>query len=131
MYKTRVHDLQLSFLWGVASAKHETQAQILDMLQTWQSDLSLSQSHWERKWQWLREGLEPTTWQMACHALTNWATESLSNSVAELEYLRMSCQGSSRDRYQAGMSDGEGVASMKREAQAQILDMLHTWQSDL
>ena len=33
--------------------------------------------------QWLREGLQPMTWQMACHALTNWATKSLSNSVVE------------------------------------------------
>ena len=34
---------------GVTSAKHEAQAQILDMLHTWQSDLNLSQSHWEGK----------------------------------------------------------------------------------
>ena len=32
---------------GVESAKREAQAQILEMLQTWQSDLSLSQSQWE------------------------------------------------------------------------------------
>ena len=32
---------------GVASAKCEAQAQILDMLQTWQSNLNLSQSQWE------------------------------------------------------------------------------------
>ena len=46
------------------------------------------------------------------------------NSVTEFDYLRLSCQGFSSTGYQAGMSDGEGVASAKREAQAQILDML-------
>ena len=31
------------------------------------------------------------------------------NSVAEFEYIiRLSCQGSSRSGYQAGMSDGDG-----------------------
>ena len=45
-------------------------------------------------------------------------------SVAEFDYLRLSCQGFSPTGYQAGMSDGESVASTKREAQAQILDML-------
>ena len=55
------------------------------------------------------------TWQMACHALTgNCATESPSNSVAEFEYLKLSC----RSEYQAGF-DGEGVASAKREAQTE------------
>ena len=49
-----------------------------------------------------------------------------SNSVAEFEHLRLSCQEFSRSRYQAGMSDGEGVASTECEAQAQILDMLQT-----
>ena len=44
--------------------------------------------------------------------------------MAEFEYLRLSCKGSSQSGYQAGMFDGEGVASVKREAQAQILDML-------
>ena len=44
------------------------------------------------------------------------------NSVAEFEYLRLSCQGSSQSGYQAGMSDEEGVASVKREThEAQIL----------
>ena len=73
------------------------------------------------------------TWQMAmaCHALTNWATESPGNSVAEFEYLRLSWQGSSRSRYQAGMPHGEGVASVKHKAEAQILDMLQIWQSGL
>ena len=54
---------------------------------------------------------------MACHALTNWATESLEldNSVVEFEHLRLSCQGSSRSEHQAGMFDGEGAASAKRE----------------
>ena len=68
----------------------------------------------KRKWQWLRGGLKPTTWQMACHALTNWATESLGNLAAEFEYLRLTHEGSSWSRYQAGMSDGEGVVSAKR-----------------
>ena len=47
-------------MWeGVASVKHEAQAQILDMLQTWQSDLSLSQSQWERKkWRERKRGKE-------------------------------------------------------------------------
>ena len=36
------------------------------------------------------EGPKSATWQMACHALTNWATVSLGNSVGELEYLRLS-----------------------------------------
>ena len=73
---------------GVVKAKREAQAQTLNTLQTWQSDLNLSQSQWERKvrnrqarkrekWQWLREELEPVTWHAACHALTNWATESM------------------------------------------------------
>ena len=81
-------------------------AQILKLLQTWQSDLNLNQKS-ERKvrnkdekrkrkqnWLWLREGLEPVTWQIGCHALANWATESLGKSVAEFEYLhvRLSCQ---------------------------------------
>ena len=97
----------------------------INMLQTWPSDLSLSQirkkeirrKKWgKRNWQWLREGLDSTTWQMACHALTNWATESLGNSVAEFKYLRLSCQGSSQSGYQPGMFDGEGAASAKCEA---------------
>ena len=75
-----------------ASAKREAPAQILDMLQSWQtlaqvkvSEKEIKKKKWgKRNWQWLREGLEPATWQMACHALTNWATESLSNSVADL-----------------------------------------------
>ena len=70
------------------------------------------------------------TWQMACHALTNWATELLGISVAEFEYLRLSCQRSIWSEYQAGMSDEEGVASAKHEAQALLLDMLQTRQSD-
>ena len=37
---------------------------------------------WKNKGEWLREGLEPANWQMACHALANWATESFGNSVA-------------------------------------------------
>lgn len=57
---------------GVVSAKCEAQAQILSMIQTWQSDISQCQSQWERKvrkkeggkWQWLRKGLEPAIWQM-------------------------------------------------------------------
>ena len=70
------------------------------------------------------------TWQIACHAVTNWATELLGISVAEFEYLRLSCQGSIRSEYQAGMSNEEGMASAKHEAQAPLLDMLQTRQSD-
>ena len=29
------------------------------------------------------------TWQMVCHTQTNWANESLGNSVAEFECLRL------------------------------------------
>ena len=60
--------------------------------------------------------------------LTNWSTESLGNSVAEFEYLRLSCQGSSRSGYQAGMFNGGGggggAASMKCKVQAQFFNML-------
>ena len=71
---------------------------------------------------------------MACHALTNWTTESFDNSVAEFEYLSMSCQWLIQLKwYQAGMFDGElkCVMSVKQEAQAQVLNMLQTWQPDL
>ena len=44
---------------GVAGAKRETQAQILDMLQTRQSDLCPNQSQWEeRKKKRKKEGKE-------------------------------------------------------------------------
>ena len=87
---------------GVASAKREVQAQFSNKLQTWQSDLSLikviKKERWEikserksGKWQWIKEGLKPVTWQMV---LANWATESFGNSVAEFKYLRLSCHGS-------------------------------------
>ena len=59
-----------------------------------------------KKWHWLRKRLEPTTWKMVSHALANWASESLGNSVAEFEHLRLSCQGSSRSRYQLACSMG-------------------------
>ena len=58
---------------------------------------------------------------MIYHAQTNWATKSFGNSVAEFEYLRLSCQGSSRSWHQAGMFDREGVTSVKREVQAQLV----------
>ena len=77
---------------GVASTKRKAQAQILDMLQTWPSDLSPSQSHWERKSEkkvTVTQARGPNP-QPACHALTNWATESLSISAGELEYLMLS-----------------------------------------
>ena len=79
------------------------------------------------KWEWLMEGLEPTTWQMACHALTNWATESLGYSVTEFKYLRLSCQGSSWSRYQGGMFDGEGVVRDRRS----VFNVLQTWQPEM
>ena len=43
---------------------------------------------------------------------TNRATESLGNSVAELDYLRLSCQVSSQSGYQAGVFDGEDAVSL-------------------
>ena len=46
---------------------------------------------------------------------TDFATESLGNSVAEFKYLRLSCRGPSRSRCQAGMFDGEGVGGGRRE----------------
>ena len=85
----------------------------------------------EKKWQWLGEGLEPTTSQIACHALANWATESFGNFVGEFEYLSLSCQGSSQSKYQADMFSGEGTVSAKCKVQAQLLNMLQTWQLDL
>ena len=85
----------------------------------------------ESQWQWLGEGLEPMTSQIACHALTNWATESFGNSVGEFEYLSLSCQRSSQSKYQADMFSGEGTVSTKCEVQAQLLNMLQTWQLDL
>ena len=126
----------------MASAKCEAQAQLFNMLQTWQSELNLlkviENERWERKtsnkeekkWQWLREGLEPATWQMACHALTNWATKSFGNSVVKFHYLRSSCQGSSWSGYQAAMFDGESMVNAKCKAQGQLFNMLQTWQSD-
>ena len=80
----------------VANAKCEAQAQILDMLQTWPSDLSPSQSHWERKsekkvtvTQARGPNPQPGKWAAMLY-ITNWATESLGNSAGELEYLRLS-----------------------------------------
>ena len=89
----------------LASAKRKAQAQILDMLQTWKSDLSLSQSQWERNNEKTKRGKKTVTqggtWtrDLANGLLwsNHWTTESLGNSVAEFEYLiRLSCQGSSR-----------------------------------
>ena len=51
--------------------------------------------------------------KMAYHALTIWATESFSNSVAELKYIQAELQGSSRSRYQAGMSWWGGCGKHK------------------
>ena len=123
---------------GEGRVKLEAQAQILYMLQTWQSDVSPSQTQWEKRrqkggkmTQWVMEVLKPTTGQMACHVLTNWATKSPGNSVTEFEYLKLSYQGSSQSGYQTGMFNGEGVVGVKRKAQAQIFNMLQTWQSDL
>ena len=36
--------------------------------------------------------------------------------MVEFKHLRLSCQGSRRSEYEAGMFDGEGAASAKREA---------------
>ena len=90
---TRIH---YTIAWvdgkgGEASTKL-MKAQMFNMLQTWHSDLNLGQSQRERNKdkkerggenEQLREGLKPTTWQMACHALTNWSSESLGTSVVE------------------------------------------------
>ena len=57
-----------------------------------------------------RQWLEPATWQMACHVLTNWATELFSNSVAKFEHLRPS---SSQSGYQASMFDGEDATNAR------------------
>ena len=108
--------------WGMGWGEHKawgTEAQFLTCCRPDCQTLNLvkviERERWEiktrkrEKWEWLMEGLEPTTWQMACHALTNWATESLSYSVTEFKYLRLSYQGSSWSRYQGGMFDGEGV----------------------
>ena len=84
-----------------------------------------------KNWQTLREGFQPSTWQMACHALTNWAIESLGNSVAEFKYLWLSCQGSSWSRYQAGMFDGGRCNKHEAQSTGSVVNMLQTWQSDL
>ena len=44
---------------------------------------------------------------------SNRATESPGNSMAEFQYLRLSCQGF---RYQAGMSNGGGMVTAKCKA---------------
>ena len=66
---------------------------------------------------------------MACHALTNWATESFSNSVVGFEQAAK--DPAEANTKLAGMFDGKGVASAKCEAQAQLVNMLQTWESDL
>ena len=63
-----------------------------------------------------------------CSQLSYQVTQQL---LAEFEYLWLSCQGSSQSGYQAGMFNGKGAASAKCEPQAQLLNMLQTWQSDL
>ena len=97
--------------------KREAQAQILNMIQTWQSVLNLvkfKKEKWEiktwkkegRKWQWLRKGLKPMTSQMACHALTNWTTE--------FECLRLS-------RQHPAEADNKVACSMGRVQRAESL----------
>ena len=117
---------------GTASVKREAQAQILSMLQTWQLDLNLVRVIEKERWgikMWKKagekgqEGLEHANWQISCYVLANWTNESFSNSVAEFECLRLSCQGSSGSGHQAGMFDegrGEGRVSAKCKVQAQL-----------
>ena len=57
--------------------------------EVWNKDIKET----EKKSQLFREGLEPSTGQMPCHALANWATKS--------------------SEYQAAMFDGEGAMSTK------------------
>ena len=57
--KSREGEGEGGWVGGVVSMMHEAQAHILDMLQTWQSDLSLSQSHREgKKWREIKRGKE-------------------------------------------------------------------------
>ena len=77
------------------------------------------------KWQWHREGLEPATWKMACYALTNWATKSFRNSMAEFEYLRLSCHEFSQSRHQGACDKCEAWGT------GSVINMLQTWPSDL
>ena len=74
-----------------------------------------------------------TQWGTQTHDLANGllcsrATKSFGNSVAEFEYIRQSCQGSSLSRYQAGMFDREGWPA---QGAGSVINMLQTWQSDL
>ena len=50
---------------------------------------------------------------MACYALTNWATESLGNSLAEFEYLGRAAMHEADTKWACLM--GEGVVSAKQE----------------
>ena len=71
---------------------------VINMLQTWQSDLNL----WEikmRKMAMTPWGTRTHDLANGCHVPANWAVKSFSNSVAEFKYLGLSCQGSSRSRY--------------------------------
>ena len=112
---------------------------VINMLQTWQSDLSLSQkserkkgikrNKWgEKNWQWLRERLEPANWQMACHALTNWATEST-------QWLNSSTKGwAARDPAEADTKLACSMGRVRRARSARRMTLtctLQTWQSDL
>ena len=70
-----------------------TGSDFLDMLQTETFSKTLAsvkvseKERGKRKWQWLRQGTRTHDLVMAYHALTNWATESFSNSVTEFEYI--------------------------------------------
>jgi len=60
-------------VWGTGS--------VINMLQTWQSDRNLIKVIIRERWKEREdndsgEELEPTIWQMACHALTNCCSQA-------------------------------------------------------
>ena len=83
-----------------------------------------------KKLQWLREGFQPMTWQMACHAascqLRYRAIQQFSGQVqvlAELPGIQL------RRKSSWYVWCGRGAASAKCEVQVQLLNILQTWQS--
>ena len=80
---------------GEGEAKRKAQAQILNMLQSWQSDLSPSQSQWERKVRNKKKEMTVTQGGTRTHDLANglpcsnqlsyWVTRQLSGWVRVLK----------------------------------------------
>ena len=110
---------------GCDECEAQAQAQLLNMLQSWQSDLNLGQSQRDRKVR-NKDGEERggkmtvTQGGTRTRNLANGllCSNQLSyrvtrNSVAEFEYLRLSYKGSSWSRYQAGTFDGEGAVRVR------------------